>query len=98
MSMQGSAMMYVTAANSSDASGRASRQLDDELTDCPLDERRLREHLIEAGGVRGAQPGRVGVVREAEDRDVRIRVRDLLRVDARDVGDARGRDRRCGRP
>ena len=34
-----------------------------------------------------AEPGRVRVVREAEDRDVRIGVRDLLRLDPRDVAD-----------
>ena len=47
--------------------------------------RRFREHVVEAGGVGGAQSGRVGVVREADDRDVRIGVRHLVRVDARDV-------------
>ena len=34
-----------------------------------------------------AQSGRVGVVREAEDRDVRIRLDDVVGIDARDVAD-----------
>src|SRR5205823_2217832 len=38
---------------------------------------RLHEHLVEARRVRTAEAGRVGVVREADDRDVRIRVGDL---------------------
>ena len=36
-----------------------------------LEERRFRDHLVEAGGVRAAQPGGVRVVRVAEDRHVR---------------------------
>src|SRR5581483_359191 len=53
----------------------------------PLLERGLGEHLVEAGGVRAAQSGRVGVAREADDRDVGPRVGDLLRLDPRDVGE-----------
>ena len=53
----------------------------------PLHERRLDDHLVEAGRVRALKPGAVGVVREAHDRDVRPRVGDLLGLDARDVGD-----------
>src|SRR5213082_1974367 len=47
MSMQGSAMMYVTWPTLAKRSLR-TRQLVDELRG-PLDERRLHEHLIEAG-------------------------------------------------
>src|SRR5438105_14785205 len=57
MSMQGSAMMYVTRATLAKPSG-GRRQLVDELPGA-LDERRLRDHLVEAGGVRGAQTGGV---------------------------------------
>ena len=52
-----------------------------------LQERRFHHHLVEPRGVRAAQPVRVRVVREAEHRHVRIRVGDLVRVDARDVRD-----------
>src|SRR5215475_6276005 len=93
MSMQGSAMMYVTALTVDSCPARVrpepsgfrrSCELRHQLLE-PLCERRLREHLVEARGVCGAEAGGVGVVREADDRDVGIRVRDLLRVDARDV-------------
>ena len=53
----------------------------------PLEQRRLRDHLIEPGGVRAAEPGRVGVVRVAEQRGRRVRVRHFDRIDARDVRD-----------
>src|SRR6266516_7188794 len=75
MSMQGSAMMYVTrrtvdgpetVASLPSGFGGAG-QLGHDLLE-PLGKRRLREHLVEAGGMRGAEPGRVGVVREADDR------------------------------
>src|SRR2546421_1526797 len=51
MSMQGSEMMYVTAPTIATAS-RRGRQFLDELAR-PFDERRLDDHLVEAGGVRG---------------------------------------------
>src|SRR5687768_1073611 len=85
MSMQGSAMMYVKTLRSL-ARGLVSEEFLDDGAD-PLDERRLCQHLVEPGGLRSAEPGRVGVVREADDRDFGIRVRDLLRVDPRDVRD-----------
>jgi hypothetical protein len=53
----------------------------------PLCERRFRHHLIEAGLVRATQPGRVRVIREAEDRRVRIRVRDVVWINTGHVGD-----------
>ena len=37
--------------------------------------------------MRGPQTGRVRVVREADDRDLRVRVSDLFRIDSRDVRD-----------
>src|SRR5579884_383286 len=75
MSMQGSAMMYVTVSTlHSESAGR--RQFLDQLPR-PLDERRLDDDLVESGSVRRPQPGRVGVVRVAEDRDVRVRIGDL---------------------
>src|SRR5581483_8676352 len=74
MSMQGSAMMYVTAPTlAKHSAGR--RRL--------LDEGGLHDHAVEAGGVRGPQAGGVGVVGVAEDRHVREPVGDLLRLDAR---------------
>src|SRR5204862_4568157 len=85
MSMQGSAMMYVTRATLAKGLPRR-RQLLDELAG-PLDECRLRDDLVESGCVRGPQAGGVGVVRIAQDRDVRVRVRDLLGIYARDVRD-----------
>src|SRR5581483_630190 len=85
MSMQGSAMMYVTAPTlAKHSAGR--RQLLDELAGL-LDEGGLHDHAVEAGGVRGPQAGGVGVVGVAEDRHVREPVGDLLRLDARDVDD-----------
>src|SRR3954451_13515788 len=85
MSMQGSEMMYVTRATL--ATGLpGGRQLRDKLPGA-LDERGFDDDLVESGGVRGLQSGRVGVVREADDRDVRICVCDLLGVDAGDVDD-----------
>src|SRR5439155_7381817 len=52
-----------------------------------VDEGRFGQHVVEAGGVRGAQPGGVGVVRVADDRHVRIGVGDLVRIDPGDVRD-----------
>src|SRR5256885_7501093 len=76
MSMQGSAMMYVTRPTLAKGLPRG-RQLLDELPGA-LDERRLHDHLIESGSVTRAQAGRVGVVRVAEDGHVGIRLGDLL--------------------
>ena len=78
MSMQGSAMMYVTAGDL--YRGRADVRVRQRVSSAtssgrPLDERRLDDHLVEAGRVRAPQARRVGVVREAEDRDVRDRCR-----------------------
>ena len=92
MSMQGSAMMYVMDASlptAPDARSRSSVDADELVDHLPraLDERRLDDHLVEAGGVRALQPDGVRVVREPEDRGLRLRVRDLLRVDPRDVAD-----------
>src|SRR3954452_1505496 len=86
MSMQGSAMMYVTGGDQCNQTQPSGRQLFDDLLRA-LVERRFRHHLIEAGGVCAAQAVRVGVVREAQDRDLRIGVGDLVRVDPRDVRD-----------
>src|SRR5687768_8287827 len=83
MSIQGSAMMYVTPFSSL---ARLPDQLVDDAAD-PLHERRLGQHLVEARRLPGAQARRVRVVREPDDGDVRVRVGDLLRVDAGDVGD-----------
>jgi hypothetical protein len=85
MSMQGSAMMYVTLATLAKRSPRR-RQLLDELAGA-LDEGRLGNDLIESGGMRSTEAGRVGVVRVAQDRNVRKCVGDFLSVDARDVRD-----------
>src|SRR5205823_11427502 len=68
MSMQGSAMMYVTGPTvdsprerlRSQPSGfRRARELRHDPAEL-LAERRLCEHLVEAGGVCGAEPGGVG--------------------------------------
>src|SRR6476646_11715713 len=85
MSIHGSAMMYVIRATLAKRSPRG-RQLLDELSGA-LHERRLDDDLVEAGRVGGPEARRVGVVRVAQDRDVRVGVADLLRVDASDVGD-----------
>ena len=81
MSMQGSAMMYVTV-------GLLYRreQTVNQFTRA-LEKRRLRDDLIEPGGVRAAQTGGVGVIRIAENRDLRVGIRDVHGVDAGDVGD-----------
>src|SRR5215210_8718964 len=87
MSMQGSAMMYVTAARVYPAVSDGRRgQLGDDLGH-PLGQRRLHEHLVEAGRVRALEAGFVGVVREADDRDIGPGVGDLLRLDPGDVAD-----------
>src|SRR2546423_10988171 len=81
MSMQGSAMMYVTA-------GLLYRgdQLLDEAPGA-LVQRGFDDYLVESGGLRSPESGGIRVIRKSEDRDVRVRVRDLLRIDASDVGD-----------
>src|SRR3954468_22919248 len=85
MSMQGSEMVYVTRATL--ATGLpGGRQLVDELPG-PLDEGGFDDDLVESGRVRSLQTGRVGVVREAENRDVRVGVRDLICLDTGDVDD-----------
>jgi hypothetical protein len=52
-----------------------------------LEQSRFRDHLVESGRVRAAQPGRVGVIRIPENRDIRVRIRNVHSVDARDVRD-----------
>src|SRR5689334_4188364 len=85
MSMQGSAMMYVTAATL--ATGLpGGRQLLDQLAG-PFHERGLRHDLVESGRVGRLQTGRVGVVRVPQDGHVGVGVGDLLGLDTRDVHD-----------
>src|SRR5437762_1634396 len=79
MSMQGSAMMYVTAG----LLYRRQQLLDHLCT--TLLERRLGEHLVEACGMRATETRRVRVAREADNRDVGPRVGDLLGLDPGDV-------------
>ena len=50
-------------------------------------ERGADDDLVEPGRVGGAKAGRVGVVREAEDRDVGPRLGHLVGLHARDVDD-----------
>ena len=52
-----------------------------------LEQSRFHDHAIEARRVRAAQAGGVGVVREPEDRHVRIVVGDVLGIDPRDIRD-----------
>ena len=52
-----------------------------------LEERRFRDHLVEAGRMSAAQPSRVGVVRVADDRHVGVAVRNVAGVDPGDVRD-----------
>src|SRR5262245_56760668 len=85
MSMQGSAMMYVTASRLT-ARGGLVDQLVHELRRA-LRKRRLRHDLVETRLVGVAQAGRVLVVRKAEQRRVGIGVRDLVGIDSRDVRD-----------
>src|ERR1700704_6606607 len=82
MSIQGSAMMYVTA----EGLLYRCKEPVDQLPGA-LEQRRFRDYLVESGCVSAAQTGGVGVVCEAEDRHVRERVRDVVRVDACDVSD-----------
>ena len=53
----------------------------------PLEERRFRDDLVEARGVSAPQSLRICVVRVPQDRHVGVGVRDVVRVDARDVRD-----------
>src|SRR3979411_2875052 len=85
MSMQGSAMMYVTRPTLAKRLPRR-RQLLDKLSGA-LDQRRLHHDLGEPGRAPSAPAGRVGVVGVAEDRHVGVRVGDLLSVDPRDIDD-----------
>src|SRR5258706_10943285 len=85
MSMQGSAMMYVTRPTLAKRFPRG-RQLLDELAGT-LDERRLHDNLVEPGGVTRAQAGGIGVVRVAEDRHVGVCVGHLLGIHPGDVDD-----------
>ena len=71
--------------NSSEAQPR--RQLVDELPPTRSTSADFATHLVEPGGVGGPETRRVGVVRVAEDRDVRLGVGDLGRVDPGDVHD-----------
>ncbi len=94
MSMQGSAMMYVTRASLAASSAsttrcpsrREPRELGDQLGR-PLDERGLHDHLVEARCVRALEARLVRVVRVPDDRNVGPGVDDLLRLDPRDVRD-----------
>ena len=94
MSMQGSAMMYVTRASVAawpDAAYGVSIA-SEPVSSCDefrgsLDERRLHDDLIEAGRMSALEAGFVRVVRVSEDRDVGPRVDDLLGLHTRDVRD-----------
>src|SRR5688500_7406755 len=81
MSMHGSAITYVI-----DASLYRRQKASDHLLRT-LEQRRLHHHLVEACGVPAAQPFGVLVVREAEQRDVGVRVGHIVRVDPADVRD-----------
>ena len=52
-----------------------------------FEERGLRHDLVEAGGMGPSQSLRVGVVRVPEDGHIRVVVRDVGRIDPRDVRD-----------
>ena len=81
MSMQGSAMMYVTATRV-----YSGGQLLDDLSR-PLLEGVLDKYLVEAGLVRATKPGGVGMAPVPEDRYLGVGVRHVDRIDAADVGD-----------
>src|SRR5438477_3620529 len=87
ISMQGSAMMYVIALPRSSLGGLLYRgnELLDDLRSALL-ERVLDDHLVEAGLVCSPQSGCIGVAAEADDGHIDVRVRDLLGIDTRDVG------------
>jgi nitrite reductase (NADH) small subunit len=79
--MQGSAMMYVTAE-----SLYSGGQLFDDLSRALL-QRVLHQDLVEAGLMGPSQSSGVRVTSEPEDRYLRIRIRDVDRIDAADVRD-----------
>jgi hypothetical protein len=81
MSIQGSAMMYVT----DDLLYRGDKRVDQFMR--PFEERGFRNDLVEPGGMGAPQSLRVGVIRIAEYRHVGVVVGDVVCVDARNVGD-----------
>ena len=52
-----------------------------------FEQRRFDHHTVETRRVRATEPGRVRVVRKAENRHIGIAVRDVVRIDPCDVGD-----------
>jgi hypothetical protein len=58
----------------------------DQLTRA-LEERGFRDYLVESCGMGATQSGGVSVIRITKNRDVRIGVRDIDGVDARDIRD-----------
>src|SRR5215210_2896747 len=89
MSMHGSPMMYVIAASLVGGRTLPPALRDELLHDLrsPLGEGGADDDTVEPGRLRRPKSGRVRVVRIAEDRDLRIRLGDLLRVDPRNVDD-----------
>src|SRR5262245_52805330 len=81
MSMHGSAMMYVTATRV-----YSGGQLLDDLSR-PLLEGVLHQHLVEPSLVRATEPRGVGVASVPENRYLGVGVRDVVGIDAADVGD-----------
>jgi nitrite reductase/ring-hydroxylating ferredoxin subunit len=79
--MQGSAMMYVMAELL-----YSGGQLFDDLSRALL-QRVLHQDLVEAGLMGAPQSSGVRVTSETEDRYLRIRIRDVDRIDAADVRD-----------
>jgi hypothetical protein len=91
MSMQGSAMMYVTPSSLRD-------ELFDQLT-CSFGQCRPRHDSIESRCLARSEARRVGVIRVPEDGNIGVRVGDFLRVHSPNVDDddVRRLDRVCGR-
>jgi hypothetical protein len=54
---------------------------------CPFGQRGADDDAVETGRLGRSETGGVGVVREAEDGDLGIRLGDLFRVDAREIDD-----------
>jgi hypothetical protein len=77
--MHGSAMMYVTG------SLYRGEQTPDQFAGS-LEQRRLCDNLIEAGGMCAPQPCGVRVIRETEQRHIGERVGDVLGIYPSDVG------------